>query len=275
MGPDFGASWQTMDAPAESIHEPSSMLHLPWPDLVAMASAVALGYTLFGFGGFGANVVALPLLAHHVPLRFAVPMMLVLDLSAAAFLGLKNRKLVEVRELLRLLPWLLVGMFVGATVLVKADEKALLALLGAFVVAVAGWSLFTARQTPGAPNPVSTRWALPAGLVGGVFSALFGSGGPLYTIYLARRVPDPARLRASIATLIFGAAGVRGALFLGNGLLAQPGLLQTSLALLPGAALGYFLGSRLHAHLPAAYVRQGVWLMLIASGISLLWRSLA
>jgi len=107
-----------------------------------------------------------------------------------------------------------------------------------------------------------------------VFSALFGSGGPLYTIYLARRVVDPARLRASIAALILGAASVRGVLFLVNGLLAQPGLLATSLALLPGAALGYFVGSRLHAHLPAVRVRQGVWLMLIGSGASLLWRSL-
>lgn len=251
------------------------MLHLPWPDLAAMAFAVALGYTLFGFGGFGASLVALPLLAHLMPLRFAVPMMLMLDLTAAAFLGLKNRRLVEGRELLRLLPWLLCGMFIGATVLVRADEKVLLGLLGGFVLVLASWSLYGTRHPTAAQTPVSPRWAWPAGLGGGVFSALFGSGGPLYTIYLARRVPDPARLRASIGTLILGAAGVRGALFLSNGLLAQPGLLQTSLALLPGAALGYFVGSRLHARLPAARVRQGVWLMLIASGTSLLWRSVA
>lgn len=250
------------------------MLHLPWPDLAAMALSVALGYTLFGFGGFGANIVALPLLAHLMPLRYAVPMMLALDLAAAGFLGLKNRRLVERVELLRLLPWLLVGMFVGATLLVRADEKVLLTLLGTFVLAVACWSLYTSRRAAAAPAPTSPRWAVPAGLGGGVFSALFGTGGPLYTLYLARRVPDPARLRASVATVVLGAAAVRGALFLSNGLLAQPGLWQTSLALLPGAALGYFVGSRLHARLPAERVRQGVWLMLIASGISLLARSL-
>lgn len=249
------------------------MLHLPWPDLVAIAAAVALGYTLFGFGGFGANVVALPLLAHWVPLRFAVPMMLLLDLSAASFLGLRNRRLIEWRELARLLPWMLGGMLIGATVLAQAGDRLLLALLGAFVLAVASWSLFGAAGAH-STAPTSPRWALPVGLTGGVFSALFGSGGPLYTIYLARRVVDPARLRASIAALILGAASVRGVLFLVNGLLAQPGLLATSLALLPGAALGYFVGSRLHAHLPAVRVRQGVWLMLIGSGASLLWRSL-
>jgi uncharacterized membrane protein YfcA len=252
------------------------LLHLPWPDLAAMAFAVALGYTLFGFGGFGANIVAVPLLAHWMPLRFAVPMMLVLDLTAAAFLGLKNRQIVERGELLRLVPWLLAGMFIGATVLVKAKETALLALLGLFVFSVAAWSLFSGDRAGigRAPLSTSTLWAAPAGLVGGVFSALFGSGGPLYTLYLARRVNDPARLRATVATLILGAAAVRGVLFAANGLLMQPGLLQTSLAALPGAAVGYFLGSRLHIHLPAARVRQGVWLLLMASGGSLLWRSL-
>ena len=250
------------------------MLHLPWPDLAAVAIAVALGYTLFGFGGFGANIVALPLLAHFMPLRFAVPMMLALDLTAAAFLGLKNRHLIERTELLRLLPWLLVGMFIGATLLARADERWLLALLGAFVLAMAAWSL--AGSAAGtAREPVASGWAVPTGLVGGVFSALFGSGGPLYTTYLARRIHDPARLRASVATLIFGAAAVRGVLFVSNGLMMQPGLLASSAALLPGAAVGYFVGGRLHARLPAARVRQGVWLLLLASGASLLWRSLA
>lgn len=251
------------------------MLHLPWPDLAAMGFAVMLGYTLFGFGGFGANIVAIPLLAHWMPLRFVVPMLLVLDLCAAGFLGLKNRHLVERRELLRLVPWLLVGMFIGATVLARAREAVLLTLLGAFVLAVAAWSLFFGDHAAAGRPPASPRWAVPAGLGGGVFSALFGTGGPLYTVYLARRMPDPSRLRATVATIILGAAATRAVLFTANGLLAQPGLLQTSLAALPAAAVGYFIGSRLHHHLPAARVRQGVWLLLMASGASLLWRSLA
>lgn len=249
------------------------MLHLPWPDLAAMASAVALGYMLFGFGGFGANIVALPLLAHLMPLRYAVPMMLALDVTASAFLGVRNRRLIERSELLRLLPWLLGGMLIGATVLARADESALLTLLGFFVLTIGAWSLYSSHRSAGAHEPISPRWAWPAGLGGGVFSALFGTGGPLYTMYLARRVADPLRLRASVATLVLGAALVRGALFIANGLMQQPGLLQTSLALLPGAALGYLAGSRLHAYLPPARVRQGVWLMLLASGASLLWRS--
>jgi len=49
--------------------------------------------------GFGANLVALPLLAHVMTLRFAVPMLLVLDLFSASALGVKNRLLIDKGEL--------------------------------------------------------------------------------------------------------------------------------------------------------------------------------
>mgnify|MGYP000894984751 CR=1 FL=1 len=215
---------------------------LAWPDLAVAAGAVAVGYTLFGFGGFGANIVSLPLLAHMVPLRFAVPMMLVLDLAASAFTGLRQRELIAVDEVRRLLPWLLGGMIAGATLLVRAGEEVLLALLGSFVVLVAGWSLWSSRHGGTGGPPASTAWGRPAGLVGGVFSALFGSGGPVYTLYLARRLAERARLRATVATLILGAALTRGVLFIANGLLMQPGLLATSMALLPAVAVLELVG---------------------------------
>ncbi len=45
------------------------------PELAAASAAVTLGYAVFGVGGFGANPVALPMLAHGMSLRFAVPML--------------------------------------------------------------------------------------------------------------------------------------------------------------------------------------------------------
>ena len=53
------------------------MTLLPWPELLGVALTVLLAYSVFGLTGFGANVVALPLLAHVLPLKFAVPMLLV------------------------------------------------------------------------------------------------------------------------------------------------------------------------------------------------------
>lgn len=237
-------------------------------ELAATCAAILLAYTVFGFGGFGAGLVALPLLAHVMPLRTAVPTLLVLDLAAAALMGLKNHALVDRAELKRLVPTLLAGMALGTLVLAHAAERWLLLLLGVFVAGFALWSLL-ARANPRSTSP---RWAWPAGLAGGVFSAMFGTGGPVYTLYLARRLTDTQRLRATIGALILGSALLRLLLLAGGGFFAQPALPGLAALLLPCALAGYLLGSRLHARLPQARVRQLIWTLLLASGVSLLLR---
>ena len=126
------------------------MPDLPLVTLVTAALAVTLAYTVFGLTGFGAAIVGVPLLAHVVPIRFAVPMMLVFDLCAGLLLGLRNRRDVDRGELLRLAPFVAIGMVLGVTVLVRAPERWLLGVLGAFVFGYACWSLL--RR--GAPRPI-------------------------------------------------------------------------------------------------------------------------
>lgn len=239
--------------------------------MAAVAVAVTLAYAVYGFGGFGANLVALPILAHVMSLKFAVPMLLVLDLFAAATMGMKNRQHVDRTELLRLLPTLLLGMLLGLVVLQHTAENGLLLVLGGFVAGFASWNLFGPERL----KPASTGWAWPAGLLGGVFSSLFGTGGPIYTLYLAHRIIDTQRLRATIGTLILGTALVRLVLFTGSGFFSQPGLLSVAAWLVPCALLGYGLGSRLHARLPQAQVRRAIWVMLLVSGLSLLLRGVS
>ena len=244
------------------------MIDLPWPTLVAVGLIVTLGYTVYGFTGFGASIVAVPLLAHFLPLRFAVPMMLVFDLLAGFLLGLKNRGHVDRGELLRLLPFLLTGMVIGAALLAKAPDRWLLVVLGGFVFGYASLNLLRRSN----PALISTKWAIPAGVAGGMFTALYGTGGPIYTMYLARRLADKSVLRATIGTLILIAALARLVLFTASGFYSQRGLLPLAFSLVPCALAGYLAGSHLHVRLPARRVAQGIWLLLVAAGASLLWR---
>lgn len=247
------------------------MIDLPWLTLLSAALIVTVAYTVYGLTGFGAAIIAIPLLAHFFPLRFAVPMMLVFDLFAGLLLGLKHRNQLDKRELLRLLPFLLLGMAGGVTLLVQVSERWLLLLLGTFVLTYAGWSLLSKP----APTPASPGWAIPAGVIGGAFTALYGTGGPIYMIYLARRLPDKTVLRATIGVLIFGTALIRLGLFTGSGFYTQADLLPLAFALLPCALIGYLAGSHLHTRLPVQRTLQAVWLLLIAGGASLIWRGLA
>jgi len=245
-------------------------MNLPIETLAGVGLIVAFAYTVVGLTGFGASMVAMPMLVHLLPLRLALPMMLIYDLVGGVAIGVRNRRSVDRRELIRLLPFMLVGVVLGVTVLVKAPERVLLLLLGAFVLAFAGWSLlFRPRQ-----KPISPGWAVPLGTVGGVFSALFGTGGPIYTIYLARRVQDKSRLRATISMLLFLSALARLASFVAASLFSPPGLPLLIATMLPCALAGMYLGTHLHHRLPAHRVVQAVWAILIVGGATLVLRSL-
>jgi len=106
----------------------------------------------------------------------------------------------------------------------------------------------------------------------GAFSAMFGTGGVLLAVYISARIHDKTQFRATSATAILFNACVRLALFGAMGLLGQRELWTAWLVLLPVAMLGIFLGSRLHARVPAAGVVRAVYVVLIVAGASLLVR---
>jgi uncharacterized membrane protein YfcA len=237
--------------------------------VVLLALIVMLAYTVFGLTGFGSSITAMPMLVQVIPLKMAVPLMLIFDLASGLLLGLRNRHAVNRKELLRLIPFMLAGMALGVIVLVKAPERILLLVLGVFILGYSAWSLLFKRE----PKPIGTSWSIPVGMAGGVFTALFGTGGPIYTIYLARRLDDKAVLRATISSLIFVTGLSRLVLFSSAGLYKQQSLLWLAAALLPCAMLGLFIGNRLHSRLPAHRVVQAIWVILIAGGASLVLRN--
>ena len=244
-------------------------MDLPFDALVSAALIIVIAYTVFGLTGFGSSITAMPLLVQLFPLKTAVPLMLLLDLCATTLMGIRNRGAADRKELLRLVPFMLVGMVLGVTLLVNAPERALLFVLGCFVLAYAGWSLLFVRGL----STIATGWSVPLATVGGVFTALFGTGGPIYVIYLAGRLHDKTALRATIGTLILVGGLSRLALFTTAGLYSQLDLLLLAALLLPCALLGLFIGNRLHHRLPLQRVMQAVWLVLILGGVTLVWRS--
>ena len=239
-------------------------------ELAVMAATVFVAYAVLGFSGFGAILVALPVLAHLLSLRVAVPVLLVSDLVAASLMGVRNRLLIDRAEIIRLLPWFLGGMGLGVLLLARGSERVLLTVLGVFVIALSLWNLLGRPGTAA----ISPRWAVPAGLVGGTFSSLFGTGGAIYTLYLARRLPDTSRLRATVGALVLGSAFVRVLLFTGSGFFNPAGLLKLAFTLLPFAIVGCLLGSRVQARVPQQQVKRVIWSLLVFSGASVLWRGL-
>lgn len=231
---------------------------------------VALAYTAYGLTGFGSTVIALPLLAHLFTLKFAVPLLMLLDLGAFLVLGASARRSVRYDVVGWLAPFMLAGMAVGLTLLIRLPERWLLVALGVFLFAYALWGL--SRRGP--PRTLARAWCAPIGLAGGALSGLFGTGGVLFAIYNAGRIRDKAELRATNAAMIMFSSLLRLALFGAVGLLAQEGLLVAALGLLPALLAGFWIGNRLHHAVPAQAVVRVLYVLLILAGGTLLARTL-
>lgn len=235
----------------------------------AIAAIVFLAYVVLGLTGLGSAMVAVPGLVHFLPLTVAVPLVLLLDMVSTVSLGARNWRRVSRAELVRLVPFMAAGIALGVGALTGLAQRPLLVLLGVFVIANSAWNL---RPRAGR-GEVSRAWAAPAGVAGGIFSALFGTGGPVYASYLARRlVDDAAALRATIVTTILASALLRVGAFASAGLYHR-GLLLAWAALLPFCLLGLWVGGTLHGRMPPERARQALFLVLLVAGVTVLGRA--
>jgi uncharacterized membrane protein YfcA len=240
--------------------------------LVPAGLILFTAYLIRGMAGFGSALVAVPLLAHLLPLQFVVPMMLVLDLTASVMLGGigHRRRAIRWREIGWLVPGSLAGILAGVALLVNLPPEPLLIGLGLFVIAF-GLRYFRGHRSVA---PVSRRWALPAGLIGGTVGAVFGTGGPPYVVYLSHRFSDKDALRATFSGLFLLEGAVRGIVFGASGLLLQNHILAAYLAGIPLMVAGLYAGHRVHVALTNEQMLRVIGALLVASGVSLLVRSL-
>lgn len=232
---------------------------------------LVLAYGVRGVAGFGSGLIAVPLLALLWPLTFVVPLVLLLDFTASLLVGGAARRRLDWREIAMLLPTSLTGVVAGTVLLVSLPRQPLLVVLGLFVIAFGLRSLLRLHGD----RPVSRLWALPAGLLGGTVSALFGTGGPPYVIYLSHRIRDLPRLQATFAGLFMIEGVTRIATFAAAGLFAGGNFALAYAAALPLTLTSLFAGMRLSRRVPQARVPELIGSLLLVSGASLLWKAAA
>ncbi len=239
--------------------------------LIFAALTVLAAYTVFGATGFGAGVISVPLLAHWLPLSFIVPLICVFDVAASGITGARKWHEVDHKELLALLPWMLGGMAAGTWFLLKLPAMLMLGALGVFVFCYGCYNLFVKLGAVRWGRP----WVVPFGLTGGVFSAAFGTGGPIYSVFLTGRIFDKSQLRSTIAVLVSISALLRITAFVVSGLLLQQGLLPLAAILAVPVLAGLWLGGKLHDRLPREGILRLISVLLVVNGVSLVLRAAA
>lgn len=219
--------------------------------------------------GFGAVLIAIPMLAFIMPLTTAVAATTVLTaLTSIHHVG-RNWREVAWPHFLKISFYTVIGLGLGFYCLHLLDEEALKRCLGVFLILYALYALWTART----PHVFPVRWhgglAACTGVFGGFFGALFGGGiGPIYVIYfnVLRMRKEVFRATMSTVVLLTGAARIGG--YASFGFYGRTTAMLIAVGL-PMVMLGSWLGDRLVHRLDATKFAWFIGALILLSGIAL------
>jgi len=241
------------------------------PQFVVACLILAGAQAIYVLLGFGAGMVAVGLLALILPeLRDVIVILLLVNLPAEAYVVASSWRRVSWRGVLLITAGVAVGIPIGSFMLSAGDLGALLTLLGVVMVVVGGVFLLTPDRPP---RPVPAWTAPPVGLVSGVLTGLFGTGGPPLIFYSQLKGDDKTTFRGTLMAIFLLMTVVRVPSYAAFGLITAPRV-WSSLALVPAAVLGAAVGDRIHLRVDEATFRRLVSIALVTIGATLLARSL-
>lgn len=223
-------------------------------------------YVLFGFG---AGLIAVGLLAVFLPeIRDVVVLLLLINLPIELWVVTRARRQVSWRGVLAICLGVAVGIPLGTRVLQAGESTLILVMLGIFLV-VAGTGFMIA------PRHRVVRWprwsAPPVGLLGGLLTGIFGTGGPPLILYYQLGGANKAAFRGNLMAIFLLMAFLRVPSYAVAGLITAPRL-WSALAVLPAVLLGAWLGNRIHLRLAEDTFRRLVSVALVVLGIFILLR---
>ena len=230
---------------------------------VILMAAEAVYVTL----GFGAGLIAVGGLALLVPeLQDVVVLLLLVNLPAELWVVWTSRRDIAWRGVLVLFAGIGVGIPVGTWILRWGEPGILLSALGLFLVAVGAVFLIS----PAARRRTWPVWvAPPVGVVSGLLTGLFGTGGPPLVLYYQLCGADKKAFRGHLMAIFLLMTTVRVPSYAVFGLLT-PTRLWSAALVLPAVLLGALIGNRVHLELEEEIFRRLVSGALVVIGLLLL-----
>jgi len=216
-----------------------------------------------GVSGFGAGLVAMPLLTLLLGIKAAVPLSMLNGLIITGFLSLQLKGHIDWQKILPLLIGCQPGIFLGAMALKNMNADILQLGLGAFIVFYATYSLSTRPQ----PRAMSPRWGYLAGFLTGTISSVFSAGGPPAVIYVSLTGWAKDEIKATLSVFFFVSGIVTAIGHAVNGL-TTPAVLHDLAFTAPMTLAGVLTGALLYRRIrQQTYIATMLWLLILMGGL--------
>jgi uncharacterized protein len=246
------------------------MSSLSFPGLAFYVLVLTGAFAVRSAAGFGAGLIAVPMLAFILPVSTAVSVATALTTLTSMRQVRRDWRQIAWRQFALVVSYTVIGIGVGFYFIRLLDENALRRGLGVFLIIYSVHALLTMNTSRVLPTRWHSGLAAGAGITGGLCSALFGGGaGPLYVVYfdLLRMEKDAFRATMSAIVLIGGAARMAG--YGSYGFYGHSTLALLVLGL-PLVLVGSWLGDRIVYRLSARTFSRFVGALVLLSGVALL-----
>jgi uncharacterized protein len=221
--------------------------------------------------GFGSALIAIPLLALLYSAKFAIPFIMLyeclIDLMILGKDSLRIRR--ELKDAWPLLIFGLIGVPLGAEILVLSDEWLLKVLMGIALVFFSFLLLFNWSFKLKRDKTVSAAF----GLLGGFLCGSIGMPGPPMALLLGGQGFEKAAFRRLMVIFLTVIDFSTFFYFILIGLIDFAMLLQ-SLKLLPALIIGFLAGRSVFGRIDEANFRRLTLTITLISGILLLFSTL-
>ena len=246
-----------------------------------MASLSLLGFAFYmlvmtgafavrSAAGFGAVLIAMPMLAFILPVSTAVSVTTALTSITSIHQVSRHWRRVAWGHFTIMALYSAIGIGLGFYFINMLDEEALRRGLGVFLILYSLYALATAGKSPVLPSRWRRALAAGTGVVGGLLGTLFGAGvGPVYAIYFntLRLEREIFRVTMSTVVLLGGAARIAGYARLGFYEGSSVALIAIGL---PLVVIGSWLGDRVIRRVDPAKFGWLVGGLIFLSGVALL-----
>lgn len=245
------------------------MLSLSWPAVAFYVLVMVGAFAVRSAAGFGAVLIAVPMLAFIVPVSTAVSVATALTAITAVGQVGRDWRQVAWKQFAIITFYSTIGIGIGFYFIKIVDQDVLRRGLGAFLVLYSIY-VWTVRSSPVLP----VRWHGPlgagAGIAGGLCGALFGGGvGPIYVVYfnILRMSRNVFRATMTTIMLVGGVTRIAGYASFGFYGRSTIGLLALGL---PLVFVGSWLGDRVVQRLEPRTFTFFVGGLVFVSGLALL-----
>jgi uncharacterized membrane protein YfcA len=189
------------------------MLSLSFLGLAYYAVVLIGAFAVRSAAGFGAGLIAVPMLAFVLPVSTAVSVAAVLTTVTSAGQVSRDWRQIAWKQFAIVSLYTIIGIALGFYFIKTLDESTLRRGLGVFLILYASHALWARGSSAVLPSRWRGALAAGAGIAGGFFGALFGGGaGPIYVVYFNTLRLDREVFRVTMSTvvLVAGAARIAG-----------------------------------------------------------------